>query len=79
MRQLGIADPIPVEIRYEPTSASDVFVLATKGLHGRLERTEIERILRAPGSLMSRVMELVERAENVGQGDCTTVMVVEIK
>jgi protein phosphatase len=56
--------------------AGEMLVLCSDGVHKHAGPFDIARVLRGPGSLASRCLQLVEWARASGSGDDATVLVV---
>ncbi|MFO8073786.1 MAG: Stp1/IreP family PP2C-type Ser/Thr phosphatase [Polyangia bacterium] len=78
-RALGMQDSVMVDVQTVAAEIGDLFVLCSDGLNGMVSDDEISEIARANKDDLSRVSAaLVERANELGGEDNTTVVLLEV-
>jgi protein phosphatase len=74
---VGVRTDMEVEVHECPLEPGDVLLICSDGLHGVLEASHLEAILRASaGSLEAACRDLVEAAKAAGGPDNVTVILL---
>jgi len=78
-RALGAEETVEVDARLLAAEPGDTLLLATDGLHGMVGDHDIVAILRSEPDLTRAAVQLIERANDRGGHDNTTVILLRIR